>query len=131
MVGPARRRQAVEHLQECFDASERRACRTVDQPRSTQRYQPQVKNDEPALITRMHEQVRQHPRYGYRRVWALLRAEGFRVNRKRIHRLWRQEGFKVPAKQHKRRRWAPAGRGRSQRCFEAMPPGLRRTLILP
>lgn len=111
MVSPARRRVAVEHLQECFDASERRACRTVEQPRSTQRYGPQVKTDEPALITRMHEQVRQYPRYGYRRVWALLRAEGFRVNRKRVHRLWRQEGFKVPAKQHKRRRLGRSDNG--------------------
>ena len=57
-------------------------------------------------MKRMHELVRQHPRYGYRRIWALLRLEGFsggRVNRKRIHRLWRQEHFKVPQKQHKRR----------------------------
>jgi len=52
----------------------------------------------------MHELVRRHPRYGYRRIWALLRLEeGLRVNRKRIHRLWKQEGFKVPSKQHKKR----------------------------
>ncbi len=43
-------------------------------------------------------------RYGYRRVTALLRAEGWRVNHKRIERLWRQEGLKVPQKQPKRRR---------------------------
>jgi transposase InsO family protein len=98
-------------VQECFDASERRACRAVEQPRSTQRYQLQVKNDAPALLVRMHEQVRQHPRYGYRRVWALLRAEGFRVNRKRVHRLWRQEGFKVPRKQRKRRRLGCSNNG--------------------
>ncbi len=47
---------------------------------------------------------RENPRYGYRRVWALLRREGFEVNKKRVHRLWREEGLKVPAKQHKRRR---------------------------
>jgi putative transposase len=111
MVSPARRRVAVEHVQECFDASQRQACRAVEQPRSTQRYRPQVKDDEPALVARMHELVRQHPRYGYRRVWARLRTEGFRVNRKRIHRLWRREGFKVPAKQHKRRRLGYSGNG--------------------
>ncbi len=43
-------------------------------------------------------------RYGYRRVTALLRAEDWRVNHKRIERLWRQEGLKVPKKQPKRRR---------------------------
>jgi hypothetical protein len=49
-------------------------------------------------VKRMHELVRQHPRFGYRRIWALLRLDGHRVNRKRIHRLWKQECFKVPTK---------------------------------
>jgi len=52
----------------------------------------------------MKELVRKHPRYGYRRIWALLRKEGFRVNRKRIYRLWKKEGYKVPQVQHKKRR---------------------------
>ena len=51
----------------------------------------------------MLELVREHPRYGYRHVWSLLRREGWRVNRKRIYRLWRAEGLKVPQKQRKRR----------------------------
>ena len=55
-------------------------------------------------MKRMHELVRQHPRYGYRRIWALLRLEGWPINRKRVHRLWRREGFKVPQKQRKKRR---------------------------
>ncbi len=54
-------------------------------------------------MQRMHELVRHHPRYGYRRIWALLRLEGRRINRKRVHRLWRQEHFKVPQKQRKKR----------------------------
>lgn len=52
----------------------------------------------------MVELSRENPRYGYRRVWALLRREGWRVNKKRVHRLWREEGLKVPQKQRKRRR---------------------------
>jgi putative transposase len=56
------------------------------------------------LVKRMLELVRQHPRYGYRRIWALLRREGWRVNRKRVHRLWRQQGLKVPREQRKKRR---------------------------
>jgi len=52
----------------------------------------------------MLELVAKHPRYGYRRIWALLRREDWRVNRKRIYRLWRQEGLKVPQKQRKTRR---------------------------
>ena len=49
-------------------------------------------------------------RYGYRRVTALLRQEGWRVNHKRVERLWRQEGLKVPQRQPKRRRlWLGGG----------------------
>ncbi len=59
----------------------------------------------------MLELVRQHPRYGYRRIWGLLRGEGFKVNRKRVHRLWKREGLKVPQKQHKKRRLGSSTNG--------------------
>jgi len=94
----------VETAQGKMEVSERRACRAVDQPRSTQRYVARRPEDEERLVARMMELVRKHPRYGYRRVWALLRREGWQVNRKRIHRLWRREGLRVPLKAHKRRR---------------------------
>lgn len=55
--------------------------------------------------------VKRHPRYGYRRVWALLRSDGFAVNRKRVYRLWRKEGLKVPQKQHKKRRLGSSDNG--------------------
>ena len=55
-------------------------------------------------MTRILELVGRHPRYGYRRIWALLRREGWRVNRKRVHRLWRKQGLRVPRKQRKKRR---------------------------
>jgi transposase InsO family protein len=55
--------------------------------------------------------VRQHPRYGYRRMWALLRGEGFRVNVKRVYRLWHKQGLKVPQKQHKKRRLGSSAQG--------------------
>ena len=45
---------------------------------------------------RMNELADRHPRYGYRRVWALFRHEGWVVNRKRIERLWRLEGHRIP-----------------------------------
>jgi transposase InsO family protein len=66
----------------------------------------------------MRELSAAHPRYGYRRVWALLRAERFAVNRKRVHRLWRREGLKVPQKQRKRRRLGHAGNSCSRRKAE-------------
>jgi putative transposase len=68
----------------------------VGQYRSTQRYQRVPAEYELRLVARMNELAAAHPRWGYRRVWALLRSEGWQVNRKRIERLWRLEGHRVP-----------------------------------
>ncbi len=84
--------------------SERRACRVLKQPRTTQRYEPKPAADEHALTARIIELARDYGRYGYRRVTALLRMEGWLVNPKRVQRIWRQEGLKVPKKQPKRAR---------------------------
>lgn len=56
------------------------------------------------MVGRIIELACKYGRYGYRRVTALLRQEGFRVNHKRVERIWRQEGLKVPKKQPKRGR---------------------------
>ena len=84
--------------------SERRACKVLEQSRSTQRRTPYVPSNEPRLVKRMIELATQYGRYGYRRITGMLRDEGFAVNHKRIERLWRREGLKVPKKQPKRRR---------------------------
>jgi transposase InsO family protein len=52
----------------------------------------------------MHKLAANHPRFGYRRITALLRGEGWGVNIKRVHRLWREAGLQVPTKKRKRRR---------------------------
>jgi putative transposase len=105
VVTADQRRQAVRLLQERFGVSERRACRVLGQQRSTQRQPPRKATEEEGrLVARMLELVRQRPRFGYRRICALLRREGWRVNRKRVYRLWRQQGLKVPRKQWKKRR---------------------------
>lgn len=91
-------------MQRMFEVSERRACRVTGQHRSTQRYAPRVVSDERALLKEMKAMAAKHARFGYRRVAALLRAQGWDVNDKRVHRLWRREGLKVPQRQRKRRR---------------------------
>jgi len=101
----------VERLQERFDASQRKTCRVIKQPRSTQRYTARKRDGDLVLIRRMHDLVRMRPRFGYRRIWALLREEGFMVNRKRVWRLWKREGFKVPQKQGKKRRLGCSANG--------------------
>jgi len=82
----------------------------LGQARSTQRQEVGVSGEEERLVTRIIALATQYGRYGYRRVTALLRAEGWRVNHKRVERIWRQEGLKVPQKQPKKGRlWLNEG----------------------
>jgi putative transposase len=94
----------VVHLQKRLGVSQRRACETIGQPRSTQRKAPRVRDDEAPLSAAIIRLASEYGRYGYRRITALLRREGWRVNAKRVQRIWRREGLKVPAKQPKRGR---------------------------
>lgn len=71
----------MKHVQRTLGASERFSCSTVHQARSTQRYEPQRRSQEQALVQRMLELSGKHPRYGYRRIWSLLRREGFAVGK--------------------------------------------------
>jgi putative transposase len=91
-------------LQDCFDVSERRACKVLIQPRATQRYLPQVRDDEEPLTQRIIELACVYGRYGTPRITAMIRDEGPIVNHKRVERIWKREGLKVPRKQPKRGR---------------------------
>ena len=66
MVGPARKREAVGHLQCELEMSQRRACNVVGQPRATQRHTPKPDAEEERLRERLNEFSRQRPRAGYR-----------------------------------------------------------------
>ena len=94
----------VEHVQRELGVSERRACKVLNQPRSTQRYERRQADDEPYVVSRIVALACQFGRYGYRRILELLRRDQICINHKRLERIWRQEGLKVPSKQPKRRR---------------------------
>jgi putative transposase len=94
----------VEEVQEAFGISERRVCRAIEQPRSSQRYTPQKPNRDEPLTKRIIDLAVRYGRYGYRRITALLQAEGWWINHKKVERIWRLEGLKVPQKQPKRGR---------------------------
>jgi putative transposase len=94
----------VEHVRQKLDVSERRVCRVIDQPRSTQRHRSGIREDEQRLRSEIVRLASRYGRYGYRRVTVLLQRDGWRVNHKRVERIWRQEGLKVPQKQPKRGR---------------------------
>jgi transposase InsO family protein len=104
MVGPERKREAVVHVQHELEVSERRACTTLKQPRSTQRYRGCKRSKDAALCAELRRISAAHPRAGYRMARALLRRAGMEINTTRVQRLWRQEGLKVPRRQRKRQR---------------------------
>lgn len=75
----------------------------MDQPRSSQRYTAAPRDDETGLVKRMRALAGERPRFGYRRIAALLRREEWRASATRVLRLWRREGLKVPQKRRKKR----------------------------
>ena len=84
-------------------ASERRACQVIGIARSTKR-RPSGRIEAAKLVRRVYELTAQYPRFGYRKIHALLRAEGFGVGRDRLRLIRKREGLQVPKKQRKRRR---------------------------
>ncbi|MBX2988499.1 MAG: IS3 family transposase [Bdellovibrionaceae bacterium] len=104
LLSPSRKREAVEHAIEVFGISERRACKILDQGRSTQRYTVTFRPDEDRLTRDIIELAQTYGRYGYRRITALLKEKGWKVNAKRVARIWKEQGLKVPKKQKKRAR---------------------------
>jgi transposase InsO family protein len=95
--------------------SQRRACKALGVARSVVRYRVRSPDKDKELLGRMRELARKHPRFGYRRVAALLRGGGYEVNDKRVQRLWRREGLKVPRKVRKKRRLGHDGNGCTRR----------------
>jgi len=94
----------VQILRNRLGYSERRICRAIGQARSSQRYRRRLRDDERRLIAAMHRLALKWPRFGYRRIAAVLQGEGWRVNVKRVHRLWKQDGLQIRHKARKRRR---------------------------
>lgn len=107
MVSPAGKRAVARDLSRRGCCSERKACELVDATRSTVRYKRRVRSDEAALRKRVLKLAGRHKRYGFRRIVALLRREGWRVNKKRVHRIWKEEGLQRKRKAKKKRAIGP------------------------
>jgi putative transposase len=105
-------------LQQRLGMSQRRACRALGQPRSTQRYQPPRPDPDAQLRCWLREFSRQRPRWGYRRAHVEACRAGYRVNRKKVQRLWREEGLRVPTHRRKRARLGTSTVPAERRCAE-------------
>ena len=87
-----------------MNTSERRTCSVIGITRSSFRYQLAPKDNEEELRLAMIKLAKRYGRYGYRKIAALLRMEGYTVNHKKVERLWREEGLQLPKRHKKRRR---------------------------
>ncbi len=108
MVGAqAQREQARFALQRGVPS--RRACALLQVARSTVRYAHRMPMRDQDLRERLRVVARKHPRYGYRRVCAVLRGTGLLVNPKRVYRVWRGAGLSLPNRRPRRRSHVPGG----------------------
>jgi putative transposase len=121
MVTPDQKRQAARHLQKCLlvgqtkPLSQRRACQVLGLPRQSARRVPLRPIKDAFLVQQLQALAHKHPRYGYRRIHALLRREAGiqELNIKRVHRLWKQGARQVPPRKkhrtrsHQRQQMAP------------------------
>ena len=105
LVSPSRRRRAVLMLQDRLGLSERRACRYVGQPRSTQRHEPAARAGRRGVASGAAGVLARSGRGGgIAKPISICSMQGWSINRKRTQRLWREEGLRVPAKRRKRQR---------------------------
>ena len=120
MVGPAAKREGVAHLQAELGLSERRACAIVDADRKMVRYRSRRPPDT-VLRTQLRELANERKRFGYRRLFVLLRQQGEPSGINRIYRLYREEGLTVRKRRARRR--AVGARRRSSSRPGRMPAG--------
>jgi len=103
VTGAAERRAAVRFLTGRWELSERAACGLAGIGRSSLAYRSRRK-DEPDLVNDLKALARRHPRYGYRRLWSMLRRQGWpAVNVKRVRRLCVEHGLRLKRKARRKR----------------------------
>jgi putative transposase len=102
VVTPSVRREVVKLLKS-RGHTERRACALASVQRSTCRYLSR-RQDDPKLVARLRQIGEERPRFGYRRIHAILQREGFGVNRKRVYRIYRAAGLAVKRRSRRKLR---------------------------
>jgi transposase InsO family protein len=102
VISPAARREQAQNLVEKGVCSQRAVCRMLRLARSTCRYRGKpLSESKQALHQRLVELSQKHARYGYRRITALMRQEGWTVGRRQVQRWRRNEGLRVPPTRRK------------------------------
>ena len=105
MVGCVARREVVEFIK-TRNLSERRGCKLIGSNRKSHRYKYRRK-PEKKLLRQIRQLAMKHPRFGYRRIWAMLEREGIKINLKKVYRLWKQEKLALPKRRPRKPRAKP------------------------
>jgi transposase InsO family protein len=116
VVSAVQQRAAARYLTETYQVSQRRASRVLGRPRSTLRYRPRERSAEAPLVRALCRLARKHPRYGYRRIHALLERGGWSLNLKRVHRLWKELKLQRPVRRRKAKKLGPKPGSSANSC---------------
>jgi putative transposase len=101
-MSPGHKKQMAQAVIAEGLCSGRGACRILQLARATWWYRAGQRSDgQQQMVTRLHALSDAHPRYGYRRIAALLRQEGWRTGKRQVQRLRRAEGLRVPPTKRK------------------------------
>ena len=117
-MSPNQQRAAADYLGERYKVSQRRISRVMGRSRSVLRYRRSRRTDEQPLSREIKRLARRHPRYGYRRVHALLVRGGWSVNLKRVRRLWIGLGLRRPLRLRKTRKLGPKPGTSANSCVQ-------------
>lgn len=99
--------------------SQRKACETLDQSRSTQRYELRLPVKDASIIEAIQKQIEKHPRYGYRRITIELKKDHWALNVKRVYRIWCDHDWAVPKKKRRKKRGRDGGSANA--CHKKRP----------
>lgn len=102
MVTVAARREVVEFIK-TRKLSERRGCALTGLNRQSHRYR-QRRKPPTELTEKIRQLAMKHPSFGYRRIWAMLRRDGIKINLKKVYRLWKQEKLALPKRKPRKPR---------------------------
>jgi len=86
VVSLAAKRLVVVYLEQTYGVSERRACRVLSCHHSTQHRQP-GSQERTELIGHLQTLSERYPRFGSHKIFALLKADQWRVSRETVRRL--------------------------------------------
>jgi transposase InsO family protein len=111
-------RAAADFVSERFKLSQRRISRVLDRSRSVLRYRPRARPGEEPLRKDIKRLARRHPRFGYRRIHAMLLREGWSVSLKRVRRLWVDMGLRRPVRLKKARKSGPKPGTSANSCVQ-------------